>query len=269
MGLFARLLDRLREPLLVGIDVDGAQYALTQAQILERKPLAREVFHEVAATCRRYDERLFSGSGPRVELGAGAGSLRTVLPASWTSDAKLLPNLDLVLDAHRLGLADESVGAVYGVHLFHHLHAPELFLRELDRVLRPGGGCVLVEPYHGPLAAFFYARAFENETFDPEQRDWRTDPAARGLMSGANQALSYIAFVRDRDRFELEHPSLELVLRRRLGCFVRYLAGGGLTFRQLLPHWSAPLLRMLEILLAPAGHLVALHHVVVLRKRPR
>jgi len=86
-------------------------------------------------------------------------------------------------------------------------------------------------------------------------------------MTGANQALSYIVFVRDRAEFERRFPALELVGSRPLGNYVRYLASGGLNFRQLVPNASAGLLKRLEAAIARANRRLALHQVIVLRRR--
>ena len=87
-------------------------------------------------------------------------------------------------------------------------------------------------------------------------------------MSGANQALSYLVFDRDLRRFRAEHPSLEIVHRDVLPSFVRYLVSGGLNFRSLLPDFASPLLKAGEFLLSPLRHVLGLHRVIVLKKRP-
>jgi hypothetical protein len=86
-------------------------------------------------------------------------------------------------------------------------------------------------------------------------------------MGGGNQAQSHVIFVRDRARFEARFPELEIVRIAPLTNWVRYLVSGGVNFRALLPGRSEPLLRGLERLLAPAAPLLALHHLVVLRRR--
>ena len=87
------------------------------------------------------------------------------------------------------------------------------------------------------------------------------------VMKGANQALSYIVFVRDRARFETTYRGLEIVHQEPLKNYLRYLVSGGLNFRSLLPDASIPALRFLEACLVPMNRILALHHVVVLRKK--
>lgn len=58
-------------------------------------------------------------------------------------------------DAHHLPWADQSFDVVVGRAILHHLDLP-VAMRELARVLRPGGDLFFVEPlYHNPLAALF------------------------------------------------------------------------------------------------------------------
>jgi hypothetical protein len=133
-------------------------------------------------------------------------------------------------------------------------------------VLAPGGGVVLIEPYYGPLASVVFRRLFTSEGFDKQMRGWQS--AAAGPMVGANQALSYVVFKRDREQFDRELPGLEIVASFPLGNYVRYLLSGGLNFRQLAPTLSVPVLQAVEAVLRPLRNVLALHHVIVLRRRP-
>jgi len=50
-----------------------------------------------------------------------------------------------VMDGHRLALADESVDVVVGSAILHHLEF-ETAIREIRRVLKPGGHALFIEP---------------------------------------------------------------------------------------------------------------------------
>ena len=264
MSLSVRFRRSLADPRLAGVDYDGDELAVVHRRILSEKPLMRAVFTEFYRACRKLDERHFSGAGLRVELGAGVSLLKEVYPDVLCTDVKSTPSVDIVVDAQAMPFAEASVRALYAINCFHHFPQPERFFGELERVLAPGGGCVLIEPYHGPVARWFYRRLFDTETFDPDVPGWTNVDA--GVMKGANQALSYIVFERDVDRFRARHPRLELVHRAPLRNYVRYLVSGGLNFRQLVPTFLAPVLVGVEALLSPLAPVLALHHVVVLRK---
>lgn len=264
MSILKRVRQWLAEPMLRDVDIDGAERIPTHRRILGSKPMLKGVLDETYRLLMRLDQRHFAGDGKRIEIGAGVSGFKALFPEIVTTDVVAAPHLDMVLDAEHMQLADGSVRAIFGMHCFHHLGDPDQFFRELHRVLQPGGGCVLIEPYHGPVAARFFRVMFDSETFDKTQRDWRSDT---GVMANANQALSWIVFRRDRTRFLANHPELEIVAEHWLGNYVRYLLSGGLNFRQLMPSFTIPLWQGVEWLLWPIGRWTALHHYIVLRKR--
>jgi SAM-dependent methyltransferase len=248
------------------LDVDDANRLEVHAAVLRRKPMLAAVFRECHELMLHLDRRTFGDTpGLRIELGAGVAPIANTFPDVLATDIVPAPGLDAVLDAQCLDLPDGSVRALYGQNCFHHFPDPLRFLTEVERVVAPGGGVLLIEPYYGPLASLAFKRMFASEDFDKKMPGWTTD--ATGPMHGANQALSYIVFDRDRARFERELPNLELVEMFQLSNYLRYLFSGGLNFRQLVPSFTEPLLRALESMLTPAQRVLALHHVVVLRRR--
>lgn len=255
----------LSEPRLADVDVDAPELIALQRKILERKPLTRRVFGEIYEECLRAESRYLTGAGIRVEIGAGSSFLKSMAPDVLATDVKTFAGHDLALDALAMPFPDRSVRTVFAIHTFHHLPDPEAFFRELERVLVPGGGCVLVDPFYGPVARILYKRLFTTEGFDLEQRAWTT--VTSGPMAGANQALSGIVFGRDHGRFARDFRSLEVVLQKPLTNWLRYLASGGINFRSVAPSWTEPLLRSVEAVLAPAAPLLALHHLVAVRRR--
>jgi hypothetical protein len=258
------LLERLREPAAADLDLDGEGRLAWHRDLLAKKKLTREVFAECHTLLREMDDAYLSGQGVAIELGAGVAPMRDSYPEVLSTDVVFGHHLDFVLDAQRMGLRDASVRAVYVQNAFHHFPEPERFFHELTRVLSPGGGAVLLEPYYGPAATFMYKRLFKSEGFDKAYPAWETPVS--GPMNGANQALSYLVFVRDRARFEARFPTLSIVGERPVRNWLRYLVSGGLNFRQLLPDAAGGLLRAVERGLVPLQSALALHHIVVLRK---
>ena len=258
------LLDRLREPGSDSLDLDGAARLEWHRSVLARKRMTREVFLECHALLRLLDQQYLTGEGLAIEVGAGAAPMQDRDPAVVSADVVYGPHLDCVLDAQRIGLRASSLRVLYAQNAFHHFPKPERFFGELERVLSPGGGAVLLDPFYGPAATFLFKRLFRSEGFDKTYPSWET-PAV-GPMNGANQALSYVVFVRDRERFEARFPSLRIVHSEPVGNYLRYLVSGGLNFRQLLPDRTIPALRLLERVSSPLRRLFALHHVIVLKK---
>lgn len=259
-----RLIDFLRDPLLDGMDVDGRDRLELHRKMLEKKRMLREVFTDFHHLFRKLDRHFLSGNGIEVELGAGVSPMRDSYPEVLATDIVYAPHLDRVINAQAMDLADKSVRTIYGQNCFHHLPHPDQFLHELDRVLVPGGGAILLEPYYGPFATFLFKRLFRTEGFDKDYPSWEIPVA--GPMNGANQALSYIVFIRDRDQFERRYPSLKIVHQQLEGNYLKYLISGGLNFRQLLPDSFTGFVGLLEKLISPLNRWIALHHVIVIRK---
>lgn len=259
----------LVEPELRGVDMDSPERILVHRQILDRKPMIRGVFTDFYRRCRALDEQFFGDTpGLRIELGAGVSLFKTLYPDVISTDLVPAAHLDRVVDAQATDFPDASVRVLYGLNCFHHFPKKEAFFTEMQRIVPPGGGCVLVEPYFGPCASLLYTRLFTSETFDKTAASWNQDDGARAMV-GANQAASYLVFVRDRARFASLFPDLELVHAEPLGNCLRYLLSGGLNFRPLVPAGAARPLKLVEALLTPLRPVLALHHVIVLRKRAR
>lgn len=258
------LLDWLRDPLLDDMDVDGDNRLELHRKMLEKKRMLREVFTEFHHFFRKLEEKFLTGEGVKVELGSGVSPMRDSYPEVLATDIVSAPHLDRVVNAEEMDFADHSVKVVYGQNCFHHFPHPDRFFNELDRVLVPGGGAILLEPYYGPFASFLYKRLFRTEGFDKTYPSWETPVA--GPMNGANQALSYIVFVRDRVLYEKKYPCLEIVHQGTVGNYLSYLLSGGLNFRQILPDSFTGVVGLIEKLISPLNKWFALHHVIVIRK---
>jgi SAM-dependent methyltransferase len=262
------LLNLLLEPKLQGIDLQGFERIALHAEILAKKPLIREVFRDFYDTSISLDRMYFDDvEGYLIELGAGTSLFKKYYSGVISTDVQPAPQLDAVIDAQDMNLRDESVRAMFAINCFHHFANPCKFFDELLRVLKPGGGCVLIDPYFGLLSRILYKRLFSSEAYDCSARDWgycadHTEKSAR-----PNQALTYVVFFRDRAKFDALFPQLEIVHSRVLPNYIRYLLSGGLNFRQVVPSFFTPFLRKLEVALLRLAPIFGLHHVVVIRKR--
>ena len=107
---------------------------------------------------------LCEGDGPVLDLGCGAGMLIAALAVegrkaigidvsmTWLVIAKRLishfggePVLAAAL-GESLPLRKESLGAVISLDVIEHVRDPDAYLREIDRVMRPGGQVALSTP---------------------------------------------------------------------------------------------------------------------------
>jgi SAM-dependent methyltransferase len=266
MSLFKKLRTWLQEPRLIGVDPDSEKMLEIHSKVLYEKPMMRDVFSEFYDACIRLDEKYFSDSkAKRVEIGAGVSFFKKKYPDIISTDIKKAENLDMVVDAQNMPFEQNSVRAIYGINCFHHFPNPDLFFNELDRVLVKGCGCILIDPYYGTIAKRFYKKIFDTETFDMTQKEWVNE--SLGFMNGANQALSYIVFIRDKKKFEERYPNLEIIVQKPLNNYMRYVLSGGLNFRQILPSFFSPVIKFFEFIFMPFNFVFALHHIIVIRKK--
>ena len=266
MGIFAFVGQCLAAKEMEGIDLDSKERLVAHRQVLKRKPMLKDVFSEFHHQFMMLDEKFFGGAqGSRIELGAGVYPVKETYHDVLATDIVPSAEHDMVLDAQDMDLDPSSVRAIYGANCFHHFPEPGKFFSELERVLRPGGGAILIEPYYGPLASVMYKHLFSVEGFDKTMDGW--DTPATGPASDANQALSYVVFNRDKAQFEEKFPELELVYQKPLHNYMRYFMSGGLNFNSLLPGFLAGPLRVCEFLLRPVAGLFALHQIVVIRRK--
>lgn len=225
----------------------------------EDKPALRAVYAD-------YYRRLAGAlrPGPTLEVGGGAGNLKSFAPEVLSMDILQAPWLDLMADAHALPFADASFENVVMLDVFHHIERPRVFLDEAARILRPGGRLAMIEPAITPLSWLFY------NFLHPEPvilcHDLFADrPPVRGRDPfEANQAIPSLMFGRHRRQFEAEFPALGIAAIERLS-FLAYPLSGGYRSWSLLPMRLVEAMIRVESALAPAlGRLAAFRLFVVL-----
>jgi len=219
---------------------------------------------------RIYDEwyRLISactpdGPGNVVELGSGAGFLGQYIPGLIASEVFQCSDIQIVLDARRLPFSSGSLKAIAMVDVLHHIPDSRAFLAEAQRCLRPGGSIAMIEPWVSTWSRRIYTR-LHHEPFDPQAKDW-TFPET-GPLSGANGALPWIIFQRDRCEFESEFPGLEIRAVRPFMPF-RYLVSGGVSMRQLMPESTFFIWRKIESWLSARPHRWSMFALIHLGRR--
>lgn len=202
------------------------------AQTIRRKFSLRMLYEETYA---RYQDVLNQcpADGLAIELGAGAGFVKQVIPEITTADVLPYDTVDLVFDAMQMPFADASVRFIGMLNVFHHIPNVAAFLSECERCLKPGGRVLIVDQFPGFISRWIFRYA-HHEPWTPDALDWSFP--STGPLSGANGALASIVFLRDRPRFEREYPRLELV-RTRPHTPMRYWLSGGLKSWNLIPSW--------------------------------
>lgn len=249
------------------INRDSPDLLRIHAEIIKDKTMIHNVFQEFYDLCIKLDKMYFTGDGQIVELGAGVSFIKDKNPTIITSDIKDYEGVDIVVNAQDMQFNNQEIHAFYGINCFHHFPNPRKFFNELNRTLKSGGGTILIEPYYGFFANKLYKKVHEDEFYDKDQLHWETGQHDGQFMTGANQALSYIIFERDKEIFEAEFPELEIVHTSVINNYLRYLVSGGVNFKQLLPDFMEKPLSLIENLFIPFTKILGLHHIIVIRKK--
>ena len=205
-----------------------------RAQI-ERKPSLKRLYQEIY---EKYIECLnrCPNRGLALELGSGAGFPKQMVPELITSDILPYEGVDQVVDATQLPFEDQSIRFIGMVNVFHHISDTERFLQEAQRCLLPGGRLFIVDQHPGYISTPIL-RFIHHEPFDLRAASWGFE--STGPLSGANGALAWIVFVRDRHKFQQLFPNLRLV-RYSPHTPLRYWLSGGLKAWNLLPSPAFP-----------------------------
>lgn len=212
--------------------LDDPQRGQQLSEIILNKPSLKKLYLEVYA---RYAETLSRcpAEGLAIELGAGAGFAKQILPQLTTADILPYKTVDMVFDACHMPFADESVRFFCMLNVFHHIPDVAACLSECQRCLKPGGRILIVDQYPGWLSRWIFQYA-HHEPFNMQASQWSFP--STGPLSGANGALAWMVFFRDRTMFEKDFPSLQLD-RLRPHTPLRYWLCGGLKSWSLIPSW--------------------------------
>lgn len=250
------------------IDRDSEELLRVHAKIIKDKKIIYNVFQEFYKICDELRSRHIVTSNKKIiELGAGVSFIKDLYPNVTTSDIKNYEGVDIVIDAQEMKFYPNEINCFYGINCFHHFPDPRKFFNELERTLELGGGAILIEPFYGWFSNILYKKVHDEEFYDKTQQKWETGQNKNQFMTGANQALSYLIFIRDRKIFEQEFPNLEIVETKIINNYLRYLISGGVNFKQLLPSFMEKPLKLLEILFKPFNSIFALHYIIVIRKK--
>jgi SAM-dependent methyltransferase len=233
-------------------------------QLWNRKPLLHRCYVEFH---RMIAGRLSSVAGGKiVELGSGMGNIHETIPNCIRTDLFQYPWIDQVENAYKLSFADNTLSDLVMVDVFHHLRYPGNALREFQRVLKPGGRVIMMEPgisalgyvVFGPLHPEPIGTTRQIKWFAPE--GWSSDSI--DYYSGQGNATRIFV-----QKFFADQLTDWKVIEVKRIAALAYAASGGYSGPQLYPTFAYPFIKLLEKLLQPFPGLFATRLLVVLEKR--
>jgi SAM-dependent methyltransferase len=218
-----------------------------------------DLYERIAFACTSH--------GPTLEIGGGSGNFKEFRSDALSCDVTFQPWLDFVADAQSLPIATASLGNIVLFDVLHHIEYPALFFREAERVLRPSGRLVMVEPAITPLSSPFYRLVHA----EPVQMS--ADPLRVGTPSRqrrpfeSNQALPTLVVGRHRKRFDAMFPHLKVQSVNWLSLFAYPLSGGFQRWSAIPANFVKPLLRIENVLAPSIGRLLAFRMMIVVERR--
>jgi SAM-dependent methyltransferase len=246
----------LAHPLTRGLDIDSPATTELRRRIVREKTFLRKLYAEWYGLIRA---ALPPTEGKVLELGSGAGFLDKFIDGLITSEIFPTPGASIVVNGTDLPFTASSLRAIVMTDVFHHIPAPRAFLSEAARCLRPGGAIVMIEPWVSLWSSVVYRR-LHHEPFEPEAARWEFP--ATGPLSGANGALPWIVFARDRAVFEREFPALHIRFIQPM-MPISYLLSGGVSLRSLMPGFTYHLWRALEKSVGAVTDSLAMFAIIV------
>jgi len=250
----------------VAIDTQAQEQLQRHRRVWEQKPILRRVYSE------EFFARLVAFRKPgglSVEVGAGPGFFKQFTPDIISTDLIWCPWLDAIADAQKLPFRTASVANVFGLDMIHHLATPMTFLREVSRILKPGGRLILVEPWITPFSYFIF-RFLHQERCDLSETPWLADAplvTAEKMAFDGNQAIPYLLFGSRHRASTLEAlPGLKILALEPF-CLFAYLLCGGFKSMNLLPQFLYPAVAGFERLTLPLWRRMAALRVLVVLER--
>jgi len=205
-------------------------------------------------------------SGKILELGGGSGNLKESFPEAISSDIVFVPWLDAVMDAHALPFKAETLDNIVLFDVLHHLNTPRFFFYEAERVLRPKGRIIMLEPYVSWVSFLIY------RFLHAEGMKWHVDPLTVEPSEGfkdpfhGNQAVPTLLFEKHSKRFCQTFTHLKIIRQLKMD-FLIYPLSGGFHNPSMCPDKLYDWLHAVERLLHPLRSFLAFRIFVVIEKK--
>lgn len=245
-------------PLTRGMELDAPETTTQRLRIIQEKAFLKKFYQQCYLD--------LAGSlpvdvgGPVLELGSGGGFLKDYIPGLMTSEILSIAGVDVQLDGLKLPFKRATLRGIVMFDVFHHLPDVTSFLTAAADCVKPGGTIIMIEPWNTAWSRLIF-RFLHHEPFLPDSPDWHF--SAGGPLSTANQALPWIVFKRDQEKFQRQCSQWQIEAIEPDYPFC-YLLSGGLSYRSSMPGFLFGFWRAVENCLQPWMHTWSMFAKIVL-----
>jgi len=226
-----------------------------------KKPVLRAIYSDLYQKIENV-----ALAGDTLEIGGGIGNFKIGSSRIIRSDIQHSEGLDVVADAQTLPFDNEVFSNIVLFDVLHHLQCPLLFFAEAQRILKPGGRVIMVEPGITPVSKLLYKMGHE----EPVEMGWDMNDLCKVDADknpyDSNQAIPTILFKRDPQLFLAAVKGFKINSSDWLSLFAYPLSGGFKSWSLLPCRWVSLILKIEEKLLPFLGFLMAFRLMVVLEK---
>ena len=226
-----------------------------------KKPVLRAIYSDLYQKIENV-----ALAGDTLEIGGGIGNFKIGSSRIIRSDIQHSEGLDVVADAQTLPFDNEVFSNIVLFDVLHHLQCPLLFFAEAQRILKPGGRVIMVEPGITPVSKLLYKMGHE----EPVEMGWDMNELCKIDADknpyDSNQAIPTILFKRDPQLFLAAVKGFKINSSDWLSLFAYPLSGGFKSWSLLPCRWVSLILKIEEKLLPFLGFLMAFRLMVVLEK---
>jgi SAM-dependent methyltransferase len=144
-----------------------------------------------------------------LEVGAEDPRCRKWFPNLVAINVSSNSNINTQADAYRLPFRDDIFELAVCTEVLEHTHSPELVLRELQRVLKPGGKLLLTTPFAFPIhyAPTDYYR-FTRFGLAHLLHDWEIESLSEATSDGAALATYFHHWLLKKKGIQWKPPKL-------------------------------------------------------------
>lgn len=242
-------------------NLDASETTLFHAKLIRQKIFLKNIYID-------FYKRILNNLSKKnkkgfiIEIGSGGGFIKKIIPQVKTSDLIKLPKHDFQFSALKMPFKKNSVNAFIMIDVLHHIPDANMFFKEMRKCLKKDGQIVMIEPSNTFLGGFI-SKYFHHEAYIPQAKQWTFKSS--GPLSGANLALPWIIFYRDRQKFKKKYKAFKIIKLEAHTPF-SYLISGGLSYPSLLPGFFYPLVRTLELLINPLNKYLGMFYTISLKK---